>query len=225
MFYDYVKLFFAPLVRIYFRLKVLDRGNVPSQGPVILVANHASFLDPIVLGSACPRKIHFIVLQEMYDWLSLRWFYWGMETIPVRTEEGDPRAIKKALARLRKGDVVGVFPEGERSSDGAISSAKVGAALLAAVSGAPVIPCHIRGAYESMPRGSRFPWPARVRVRFGEPLRFPNEEKRHRDRSQMQEFANGLLLAIARLREDDSSEGQSRGRGQRAASDRLSGNS
>jgi len=224
MFYDYVKLFFAPLVRIYLRLKVLDGANVPSKGPAILVANHASFLDPIVLGSACPRRIHFIVLQVMYDWLSLRWFYWGMQTIPVRTEEGDPRAIKKALARLRQGQVVGLFPEGERSTDGAIRHAKIGAALLAAVSGAPVIPCHIRGAFESLPRGACFPWPAAVRVRFGKPLLFPREEKGARDRPQMQAFATSMLLAIARLREEESSESQLGGRGERAAPDRLSGN-
>ena len=223
MFYLYVKWFFAPLVRIYLRLKVRGHERVPRRGPVIMVANHASFLDPVVLGSACSRPIHFMVLQSMYDWWWLRWFYWGMQTIPVRTEESDPRAIKQALSRLKNGEVVGLFPEGGRSTDGKLMQGKEGAALLAAVSGAPVIPCFIHGAFESFPPGAGFPRPSEITIRFGEPLQFPREKQARRDRKEMERFSASLLGAIARLQEEETHESLPGGRGERAASPRVSG--
>ena len=200
MFYAFVKLFFALPVRIYLRMKVCGAANVPASGAAILVANHASFLDPIVLGSACPRKIHFIVLRAMYDWWRLRWFYWGMQTIPVRREE-EARAIKAALSCLKRGHVVGIFPEGGRSSDGILQDGKQGAAMLAALSGAPVIPARIRGAFESLPIGGKFPRPAPVSVRFGPALRFSPGARSGRDRAAIESFSRDLLAAIAALEE------------------------
>ena len=223
MFYTFVKLFFAPLVRIYLRLKVRGSARVPSKGPAIVVANHASFLDPIVLGSACPRKIHFIVLQSMYDWWRLRWFYWGMQTIPVRAQEGDPRAIRVALARLKRGQVVGLFPEGARSGDGVLREGKMGVALLAALSGAPVIPCFIQGAFESLPPGMAFPRPARVIVSFGESMQFQRGEGAKRERADLEKFSSRLLAEIARLKEE-AGEGLPGCHRERAASPRISGN-
>ncbi len=222
MFYAFVKLFFALPVRIYLRLKVRGKGNVPPAGAAIVVANHASFLDPIVLGSACPRKIHFIVLRHMYDWWRLRWFYWGMETIPVRREE-EARAIKLALGCLKRGQVVGIFPEGGRSPDGVLKDAKQGAALMAALSGAPVIPACIRGAFESLPIGGKFPAPAAVSVRFGEPLRFAPAERGRRDRAAIETFSRELVAAIAALEEPALENQPDRDR-QRAASSGSSGN-
>ena len=223
MFYAYVKLFFGPLVRIYLRLKVRGSDRIPAKGPAIVVANHASFLDPIVLGSACPRKIHFIVLQTMYDWWRLRWFYWGMQTIPVRAEEGDPRAIRLALWRLKHGQLVGLFPEGARSGDGVMREGKMGVALLAALSGAPVIPCFIQGAFESLPPGVAFPRPARVTVSFGESMQFKRAGGAKRDRADLESFSSELLAAIARLKEEPGA-GVSGCDRERAASPRVSGN-
>src|SRR5262245_19794954 len=200
MFYAFVKLFFALPVRIYLRIKVRGMQNVPASGAAILVANHASFLDPIVLGSACPRKIHFIVLREMYDWWRLRWFYWGMETIPVRKED-EARAIKAALGCLKRGKVIGIFPEGGRSLDGILQDGKPGAALLAALSGASVIPTRIRGAFESLPMGGRFPRPARVSVHFGDALQFAPGARSGRDRAAIEAFSRELLAAIGALEE------------------------
>jgi 1-acyl-sn-glycerol-3-phosphate acyltransferase len=223
LFYAFVKLFFAPLVRIYLRLKVRGSTRVPAKGAAIVVANHASFLDPIVLGSACPRLIHFIVLQFMYDWWSLRWFYWGMQTIPVRAEEGDPRAIRLALWRLKRGQVVGLFPEGARSGDGILREGKMGVALLAALSGAPVIPCSIQGAFESLPPGQAFPRPARVTVSFGEALQFQRSAGAKRDRADLERFSSRLVAEIIRLKEE-AGEGLPGGHRERAAAPRISGN-
>jgi 1-acyl-sn-glycerol-3-phosphate acyltransferase len=225
MFYSFVKFFFRPLVRIYLRLDTEGAERVPPRGAALIAANHSSFLDPIVLGSACPRRIHFIVLQTMYDWWRLRWFYWGMQTIPVRAEEGDPRAVKQALWRLRRGDLVGIYPEGGRSDDGRLQPPKLGAALLAAASGAPVIPARIEGAWSCWRPGTKFPLPGRVRVRFGEPLVFRQERDKRRDRAELERFSLRVMEAIARLSPEECREGDPDGGRERASASRSPRNS
>ena len=121
-----------------------------------------------------------------------------MGTVPVRAEgQQDARGVKQALRVLSSGRVLGVFPEGTRSADGRLSELRLGAAMIAALSGAPVVPAYIDGARESMPVGGRFPAPARVHVRFGRPLRF--EAGGRRDRDALQAFAQAMLDAIRRL--------------------------
>jgi len=223
MFYAYVKLFFYPLVRIYLHLKVEGAEGIPRRGAALVVANHTSFLDPIVLGSACSRKIHFIVLQWMYDLWRLRWFYWGMETIPFRTEEADPRAIKRALTRLRHGALVGVFPEGERSPDGSLREGKLGTALLAAVSGVPVIPCAIRGALASWRPTTYFPLPGNVQVRFGPAIHYTSGNSRRPDRADLVSFSERMMSAIAALASEERDGGSPHRGGERAPAPRSDG--
>ncbi|HEU4401451.1 MAG TPA: lysophospholipid acyltransferase family protein, partial [Candidatus Polarisedimenticolia bacterium] len=197
MFYWFVKGIFYPFVRLYLGLTRDGLEHLPRRGPAIVVSNHVSYIDPILLGSAAPRPVHFIVLQWMFDLFLLRWFYWGMGTIPVRSEGQDSKGVKRALKLLAAGRVLGIFPEGTRSADGRLLEPRLGAAMIAALSGAPVVPAYIDGARDSMPVGSAFPAPARVHVRFGPPLRFDREAGR--DRPALREFALRMLEAIRRL--------------------------
>ncbi len=198
MFYWFVKGIFYPFARLYLGLTREGLEHLPTCGPAIVICNHASYIDPILLGSAAPRPIRFVVLQRMYDLILIRWFYWGMGTIPVRGEGHDSKGVKRALRALSGGGVVGIFPEGTRSPDGRLMSARPGAAMIAALSGAPVVPAYIDGARDSLPVGGKFPGPARVRVRFGQPLRFQRERGRL-DRDVLLEFSLRMLDAIRRL--------------------------
>lgn len=201
MFYWFVKGVFYPFVRLYLGLTRDGLENLPRRGPAIVVSNHASYMDPILLGSAAPRPIQFIVLGWMYDLVLLRWFYWGMDTIPVRGEGQDSRGVRRALRVLSGDRVVGIFPEGTRSPDGRLSDARPGAAMLAALSGAPVVPAYIDGARDSLPVGGKFPSPARVHVRFGPPLRF-ERSRRRAGRDALDDFSREMLEAIRRLGND-----------------------
>jgi 1-acyl-sn-glycerol-3-phosphate acyltransferase len=198
MFYWFVKGIFFPFVHFYLGLTRDGLENLPRKGPVIVVSNHTSYADAIILGSASPRPIHFIVLRWMYDLLLIRWFYWGMGTIPVRAEGQDSKGIKRALRLLSTGRVLGVFPEGSRSVDGQLAEPRLGAAMIAAMSGAVVVPVHIDGARESLPVGGVFPKPARIHVRFGPPLRF-DRERLGSGREGLSTFASEMLHAIRRL--------------------------
>ena len=198
MFYWFVKGMLHPFVRLYLRLTREGLEHLPRTGPAIIVANHSSYADPVVLGAASPRPIHFIVLQRMFDMVLLRWFYWGMGTIPVRLEGQDSRGIKRALRVLSRGRVLGVFPEGTRSPDGKVGEARPGAAMIAALSGAPVVPAYIEGARDVLPVGAGFPRPIRVNVRFGPPLYF----ERHRGRQGREAllgFSQAMIDAVRRL--------------------------
>lgn len=198
MFYWFVKGIFFPFVHFYLGLTREGTGHLPRRGPAIVVCNHASYMDAIILGSAAPRPIHFLVLRWMYDLILIRWFYWGMGTVPVRAEGQDSRAIKQSLRLLSDGRVLGIFPEGTRSADGRLSEPRHGAAMIAALSGAPVVPAYIDGARDSLPVGGVFPRPARIRVRFGPPLRF-ERRTRQADRGSLEEFSLAMLDAIRRL--------------------------
>jgi 1-acyl-sn-glycerol-3-phosphate acyltransferase len=201
MFYWFVKSVFYPFVRLYLGLRREGLQHLPRRGPVILVCNHVSYMDAILLGSAAPRLIHFMVLQWMYDLLLLRWFYWGMGTVPVLAGGKDSHGIRRALKVLERGRVIGIFPEGSRSPDGRIRETQLGAAMLAALSGAPVVPAFIDGARESMPVGARIPSPVRVHVRFGPALRY-RRDKMKRDRNGMREFGRSMEAAIRHLGPD-----------------------
>ena len=170
MFYWLMKILFWPLGRAYLGLKVV--GKVPRRGPFILAANHCSWLDPAVLGSACARPVRFLISRRLYDRRAQTWFYRWMRTIPVRDSgEADHGAVRQALRALRRGQIVGIFPEGVGlDSGGRLRSPRPGAALIAALAEVPIVPAAIDGTHEAMPKGRLWPRPGRVVVTFGEPF-------------------------------------------------------
>lgn len=199
IFYWIIKTIAWPVTRIYVRLRVEGLHHVPATGPVMVVANHASFVDPIVLGSAFPRRITFMITRPIYKLRRLTWFYYLMGTIPVAPEIPDPGAMKSALRVLHAGGIVGIFPEGQRMPDGNLGEGKAGAALLAARTGVPVVPAAIVGAHAVMPVGAAFPRPRPVKVVFGSPIRFPAVTTRRPTREQLDVFADHMMKTISEL--------------------------
>ncbi|HEX2172943.1 MAG TPA: lysophospholipid acyltransferase family protein [Dehalococcoidia bacterium] len=168
--------------------------HVPKHGPVILVSNHLNNVDPILLAAFLPRPIHFLTKVELTS-LPLvgtlaRWY----GAVPVRRGELDRRAIDRTIELLRAGEVVGVFPEGTRSRSGALKEPKPGLSLLAARSGAPLLPVAVWGSEKA--RGISIVWEhPRIHVRVGEPFVLPIRRRRegHRD------FTDQVMTHIARL--------------------------
>ncbi|HET9481112.1 MAG TPA: lysophospholipid acyltransferase family protein [Candidatus Polarisedimenticolia bacterium] len=200
-FYWTIRTLALPLARAYLRLRVEGRSRVPASGPCLIVANHTSYLDAAVLGASCPRRITFMITEPIYRMARMRWFYYLMGSIPVAPETPDPGALKAALRTLQQGGVLGIFPEGQRMPDGRPGEGKSGASLIAARTGAPVVPALILGAFESRPVGSLLPRPARVRVIFGEPLRFPAGAERRASRTELERFTRQLMAAIVSLKQ------------------------
>jgi 1-acyl-sn-glycerol-3-phosphate acyltransferase len=151
------------------RLKVEGREHVPAEGPVIVAANHRSFLDIPLLVVASPRPISFMGKRELFKNPLARWFLHETGGFPVRREISDLRAVDVALACLARGDVLGLYPEGTRNRGEGLLPFLNGAAWLAMHTGAPIVPCGITGT-EKAPEGRRTPIRRRVRVAFGPPI-------------------------------------------------------
>ncbi len=170
----------VPLTRLAFRPEVHGAAHVPRTGPVILAANHLSFVDSFLIPLVTPRRVSFLAKEEYFrggtpkQWLT-RTFMTGIDAIPV--PRGGFRAaqesLEAALRVLQGGGAFGIHPEGSRSPDGRLYRGRTGVAWLAIASGAPVVPVAILGTERIQPIGARFPRPGRVVVRFGAPLRFP----------------------------------------------------
>lgn len=191
----------------YFRPRVDFVGALPS-GPFIVACTHTTLLDWAAIAHFIPRPVRFLVTRDYYDHPLFRWFCrWG-GAIPVRPGRVEPSAIRAALSALDKGEVVGIFPEGRITRDGAQLPFQRGAVELAIRSGCPIVPATIRGAFRAFPRHRRVPRPRRVVVAFGAPLdcaglatgRAPLSEAERRDRSDT--LTRELAARVARLTGD-----------------------
>jgi len=183
----------SALPRRYFSLRAEGAGHIPASGPCIIAANHASYIDPIVLWMACPRHVRFIVDRGQYLRPIVHWVAVRTGAIPVENDPRDLGSLRRALQALKQGSVLGIFPEGGRSDDGRVKTGKPGAVLLALRAGAPLIPAGIVGAFAAYSRHQRFPRPGPILVRFGEPVDLPEAWRGHAAKEHLEE-ATGLLM-------------------------------
>lgn len=163
------------MLKLINRLSIHGSENIPAKGGVLLVANHASFLDPPALGcAAMHRHVRFMARDTLF---TNRWFgrlLHGVAVVPISRERGDVSALKKALAVLKAGDCLGFFPEGTRSPDGTLQPAKPGIGFIAAKAGVPVVPTYIDGSFKALARHHRWIRPYKIRVHVGKPIK-PSE--------------------------------------------------
>jgi len=151
--------------KLFFRFKVEGLQNIPQKSNFIIVSNHVSFLDPLAIMTAVPRKIHCIALRSLYKIPWIKWFLLMVEALP------SGRVSKKAVHMLSKNKNVGLFPEGGVNREGRLGEFRRGAALLALKTGRPVVPCAVFGSSESLPFGAKFPKLFRtLKVKIGKPL-------------------------------------------------------
>ena len=182
------------------RLKVAGRGHVPREGPFLLVVNHLSFLDPILVAVACPRRIH--ALAKSTQFVSSRvyaWFLPRVNAIPTRRYKVDPQVVRTVLRLLETGEGVCIYPEGERSWDGAPQPLRRGTVRLLLKAGVPVVPCGISGSFEAKPRWSATRHRARVALRFGEPIEFGVHDTRAERAEAFDAAVERISSSLARL--------------------------
>ena len=154
----------------YLRMAVEGEDNVPSTGSFLLVSNHLSNLDPFAIGIACHRKVHFLGKQEIFRIPVLSYFIRQWGAIPLDRDATDVAAMRVAVKVIRQGEILGIFPEGTRSSDGELRRFREGAAKIALRFGLPIIPVAVSGTRAALPRGAWFIRPVPIRLRFGPPL-------------------------------------------------------
>lgn len=184
---------------VFATLEVEGWENVPT-GACLFASNHQSMLDPPLIGSCLPREIAFIARRSLFDNPVFGSVIRACHAIPVDRGEADIGAIRVALAALAEDRGLLIFPEGTRSKDGTFGEAKAGAGLLACKSGVPVVPIHIRGARDILPRGAVFPvGGAQVRVRFGKALTPAEYDPGEGTPGRTMEASRRILAAIKAL--------------------------
>lgn len=154
--------------RLWFRMRI--EGAPPRRGAYVVAANHASFLDPLLLGTAVPRRVAFLMAAVVWRSPALGWFYRWNRTIPLAATGGNREAIRAARSVLQQGRVLGIFPEGGVSRDGLPLLGNPGAVSLVLNEEVPIVPVGIVGAYDALPPGKAWPRPRRVTIRFGRPI-------------------------------------------------------
>ena len=188
------------LGRIFFRLRVVHRERMINHGPVILAANHQSFLDPPLAGSVSDRAVYFLARRTLLDGPFFGWLLPKLNVIPVDSEGGKDRTALKALIRILKaGEGTLVFPEGQRTEDGRLQPALPGLGLVIAKTMAPVVPMRIFGAYAAWPIHQKWPRPGQVTIVVGEPIYFTERDLESRDKELYQRLSQRVIDAIAAL--------------------------
>jgi 1-acyl-sn-glycerol-3-phosphate acyltransferase len=201
MLYAILKPIAVALMRLYFRVEARGREHVPPAGPLLLVSNHVSVLDPPLIGGAAPRQLYFLAKDELFRIPLFGRLIHALNARPVRRDGSDMRALKTTLRLLGEGKAILIFPEGTRGrGDGRLGEGKPGAGMLAVMSGATVVPVYICGSERALPRGATLPHPAKVRVTFGPPLHFKAGRDEGR-KEQYREASAAMMRAIAQLRD------------------------
>lgn len=158
-------------------LYVQGEENVPKSGPVLMVSNHISYLDPVSVGDASPRRVVFMGKVELFKNPILGFLLRGVDSFPVRRGEADRSAFKNTLAMLEDDRCVCIFPEGTRYTPEAPGQAEPGAALFAIKTGCPVVPVYVTNTDKMLDRKGRF-HRAPITVAFGTPFTLARGGKR-----------------------------------------------
>lgn len=184
--------FFVVLSWIFCPLKVLGRERLPKREGFIIASNHISNLDPLVLGVSSGRRLSYLAKESLFKNRILRFILHRVGAFPIRRGAPDFRAIRETMRRLKKGSPVVFFPEGTRKASGGEKRAQSGIGLIAAKSGAPVVPALIKDSDRVLAPGSKKLKRHRVTVVFGVPLRFSEEQP-------YPEIANEVMEGIRSL--------------------------
>lgn len=184
--------------KYYLNLKVVGRKNIPKTGPFIFASNHASYLDPILLGVSLHRSLNYMARDTLFREGSFAWILKRLHVFPVRRQVGDFRAIKESIDILKSGKPLVIFPEGTRSDDGELKTGKPGIGFIAMKAKVPILPAYIEGSFKALPKGMSTLRRHPVRVYIGRPVDIDFEKK---DKAMYQHISDEIMRRIAFLKE------------------------
>lgn len=185
--------------KIFHRFRVSGLEHVPRSGAFLLASNHVSFFDPPALGCRVPRDLHYFARKSLFKGF-LGKLITALNSIPVDRGSSDVSSFKKALKVLEKGSPLLVFPEGTRSLDGSLQTAKAGIGLLAIKAGVPILPARVMGGFEILGKGRS--WPKighRLTIVYGPLLQIQNLDSGPKTEKRSQKVADAIIEAIDNL--------------------------
>lgn len=168
--YHFLHIIARPFLKSLFKFQVLGVENVPTTGGVLLMSNHASYVDPVFLGAAADRNLYYMARSTLFKPGLIEWLLSNMNAFPVHLGVPDRRAIRRALRLLEDRKLLLIFPEGTRTVDGTLGKAQAGVGLIAYRTTASIVPVFLGGTHKALPRGAKMLKLARIMVSFGKPL-------------------------------------------------------
>ena len=191
------------LLTLFARWEVVGRDRIPQDGPLIFVSNHVHIIDPPLVTASSHRRVHPMAKRELFEVPLIGWWFWVWGAFPVRRFSGDIGALRVAHNYLRNNEVVLMFPEGTRSRGAGMRPALPGAAMVAVLAKAPVVPVAITGSRITLP-GIFWQWATRgrpqIRVEFGEPFVM---EGHRADGKGAQAATDAIMRRIAAMLPED----------------------
>ena len=196
MLYGFLQVIFRLFFYIVFRTRVYGRENIPAEGAVILAANHASHLDPPLMARLIDRPVSYMAKIELFENPIFGAAIRRCHAFPVKRGASDRGAIKAAVTVLKEGRVLGLFPEGTRSKTGELKKAEAGVALIAAMTGAPIVPVAILNTHRIFANGGLIP---QLRIMYGTPISFHGDRK---SKESLDSFSEEIMAEIARMKDE-----------------------
>ena len=195
LWFHIVRLFSLTLFKFFHSFRTSGTDNLPP-GPLILAPNHASYLDPPATGCGLFRVTYYLARHTLFKPPIASWLLPSIGSIPVNQNSPGPSSLKNIFEVFKNKGTLVLFPEGQRTFDGNLRKAEPGIGMIAARANVPVVPVHIIGSREAMPRnGSWHPFRP-IRVVYGQPMRFTGDPK---NREDFQKFADEIMSAISKL--------------------------
>jgi 1-acyl-sn-glycerol-3-phosphate acyltransferase len=189
------------MLRIWDRFEIHDPENVPSVGGCIIASNHVSYLDPPAVAVGIKhRVVHFMARDTLFSSPLARWFLTGVQVMPMDRTRGDVGALRKGIATLKSGKVLGLFPEGTRSPNGEMQGAKGGIGFLISKANVQVVPAYVDGSFQAFPKGAKRIKRGKVRVFYGKPIEPSEFAALGTDRDSYERIGELVMSRIAALK-------------------------
>jgi len=201
-FYGFFHYLSWTVYQMWFRGEVVGTENFPTDGPFLIASNHASHLDPPLVGSQVFRQMRFFARKSLWNSRVSSWWLNNVETIPVERDSGDIGAIKRVLQALKENRAIVLFPEGTRSEDGQLQKAKAGVGLMACKTGVPVVPCRVYGSFAAFGKGAKFPrFGSPVTIVYGRPIPASGYDDPSAGKARYETAAQRIMSHIAAIPE------------------------
>lgn len=197
--YEFSRLWVRLGLTVLYHARYSGMRTVPPTGGLLVVSNHQSYLDPPVIGAGFPRMMSYLARESLFRFAPFAWLIQSYDAIPLDLEGSSFGGMKETLRRLKRGDVVLVFPEGSRTADGEIAPFLPGFAALALRSGAGIVPTAIEGAFEAWPQHARLPKAGNLHVHYGVPMT-PEEVSKYGQAELVAEVERRVRYYHAQLR-------------------------
>jgi 1-acyl-sn-glycerol-3-phosphate acyltransferase len=202
MVYPITKRIFYPLTRLWTK-KINGLKNIPKDGNFIVAANHASYVDHLMLSSIMAvhidKKIHYLAKKEHFETFFQRIWHTHTGAIPIDRQAGGKDALGLAIKYLKNNKVIGIYPEGTRTLTGKLQRAKTGIARLALAAKVPILPIGLIDTFEILPKGKRVPKFKRATINIGKPLYFDEYYGKENDKKIIRLVTTKIMKDVGRL--------------------------